>query len=137
MSSPILPLLCKYQQRASCLLCCSKASATLLTFIYICCQGITFLSYERRSRPACLNVLTHKFIIRTLGTRLRGPTCDSNGDKGVAPRHQLSKRRSRIYSHYQTDWTLDRMDIYVVKASVHTKSQYVFALTADGNFGTK
>lgn len=80
-----LALLCKYQQRASCLLCFSKARATLLTFIYICCQTITFLSYERLSRPACLNVVTHRFIIRPLRTELKGPICDPNVNKRVNP----------------------------------------------------
>lgn len=82
---PILPLLCKYQQLASSLLCCSKASAALLTFIYICCQRITFLSYERLPRPACLNVAALKFIIRSPGIRLKGPTCDSNVNKKGKP----------------------------------------------------
>lgn len=87
LSHPLdLALLCKYQHQASCLLCFCKASATLLTFIYICCQRITFLSYERLSRPACLNVVTHKFIIRTLGTRLKGPICDPNVNKRAALR---------------------------------------------------
>lgn len=82
--SDLAPL-CKYQRRASCLLCFSKASATSLTFIYIRCQRITFLSYERLSRPACLNVVTHKFIIRAQGTRLKGQICDSNVNKRVVP----------------------------------------------------
>lgn len=82
----MLPLLSKYQQLASCLLCCSKASAALLTFIYICCLRITFLSYERLPRPACLNVGALKFIIRSPGGRLKGPTCDSNVNKKGKPR---------------------------------------------------
>lgn len=80
-----LALLCKYQGRASRLLCFCKASSTLLTFIYICCQRITFLSYERLSRPACLNVVTHKFIIRPPRTKLKGPICDPSVNKRVAP----------------------------------------------------
>lgn len=87
-----LALLCKYQLWASCLLYFSKASATLLTFIYICCQRITFLSYERLSRPACLNVVTHKFIIRTLGMRLKGPICDPHVNKRVASQPSTFKR---------------------------------------------
>lgn len=98
---PDSAMLCKYQQWASCLLCFSKASATLLTFIYISCQRITFLSYERLSRPACLNVVTHKFIIRTLGARLKGQICDPTAYKRVAPHHQHSKHRIGISCHYQ------------------------------------
>lgn len=77
-------LLCKYQQWALCMLYFSKASATLLTFIYICFQRITFLSYERLYRPACLNVVTRKFITRTRGMRFKGPICDPNVNKRVA-----------------------------------------------------
>lgn len=132
MFFPILAVLCKYQQRASCLLCCSKASATSLTFIYICCQRITFLSYERLSRPACLNVVTHRFIIRSLGTKLKGPICDSNINNGAAPSPTTFKRQNLLSPPNRLD-----NNMYVVKGSVHTKSQYTFTLMAGGNFGTK
>lgn len=79
-----MALLCKYQQWALCMLYFSKASATLLTFIYICFQRITFLSYEWLYRPACLNVVTCKFITGTRGTGLKGPICDPDVNKRVA-----------------------------------------------------
>jgi len=83
--------LCKYQLAASYLLYFSKASPALLTFIYICCQRITFESYEKLSGPACLNVVTHKFIIRALGTRLKGLICDPNANKRWATATNIKK----------------------------------------------
>lgn len=73
--------LCKYQQAASYPLDFSKPSLALLTFIWICCQRITFVSYEKLSRPACSNVVTHGFIIRAPGMRIKGPICDPNVNK--------------------------------------------------------
>lgn len=125
-----LALLCKYQQRASCLLCFSKARATLLTFIFICCQTITFLSYERLSRPACLNVVTHRFIIRPLRTELKGPICDPNVNKRVNPAADIqhaglewNRLTTRISKLLKDQWT-------------HFQRTY-FTLTHSGNFDTK
>lgn len=124
--------LCKYQQRASCLLCFSKASATSLTFIYICCQRITFLSYERLSRPACLNVVTHKFITRPLGTRLKGPICDPNVNKRVTP-HQ-----PQIFKNTGFDSTITRLttSIFMLLKDQLLK-EHIFTLSLSGDFGTK
>lgn len=123
-----LALLCKYQLWASCLLYFSKASATLLTFIYICCQRITFLSYERLSRPACLNVVTHKFIIRTPGTRLKGPICDLNVNKRVAPQPSTFKEEIGIYFH-------PKINKYIVHQN--HKKRYIFILNPRGNSGNR
>lgn len=65
-----------------------KPPQCCMTFIYICCQRITFLSYERLPGTACSNVSTHWIIIRTLGRSLKGTVCDLSINKEVAPRCQ-------------------------------------------------